>query len=271
MIFKNKFRRENMNPEQERRNKKVLEEIERILRDENFLRRLIIKLAPELITSYKEKNDYTYTKVAMDILRKDGEYGESSIRKIVKGQRQIPEKKEKDETLQAIVKLKGSKELLIDKTIEFILDHIRYTKDSDVYLPPITLEDLKLISLESSNKAIEKSIQEWIQNLKPISPADLDKAIEESIQKEHNELLKRAENLKINSPSDLQALQLLKCSWDFYEKYPGVDLLFFGFFSKQYDLFSQLLDKQIEPTEFSAELEKLLDIVYAKIEFENDK
>lgn len=260
-----------MNPEQERLNKNVLEELERILGDKNFLRRLIIKLAPEILTSYKEKNNCTYGKMAKDIQLEGGEYGESAISKIAKGQRQIPEKPKMVETLQAIVELKGSKELLIDKTTEIILKHIRYTDDSDVYLPPMTLEDLNPISLENPNKTIEKGSQECIQNLKPLSPEDLDKAIGESIQKEHNELLKRVENLKVNGLNDLQTLQFLKYSWDFYETYPNADFLFSGFFSKQYDLFSRLLDRQIELDEFSVELEKLIDIVYATIEFENDK
>ncbi|WP_242303233.1 hypothetical protein [Bacillus cereus group sp. BfR-BA-01495] len=102
----------------------------------------------------------------------------------------------------------------------------------------------------------------------------IDKKIYENVEvvKEvHKKLIKRVENLNFSNLNDLQYSSSVVAFLDFYEKYPNADFLFNHFFSKQYDLFSQLLDKRIEPNEFSTELKKLIDIVYAKIEIENDK
>ncbi|QJX60376.1 hypothetical protein HLK66_00935 [Niallia circulans] len=257
-----------MEPEQERLNKIVLEELEKILGDINFLRRLVSKLAPELLMSYKIKNNYTFKEMTTDLQLNGGGYLESAITKIAKGQRKIREEPGKDEDLQAIIELKGSKELLIDKIITIILDHIRYTEDSDAYLPSISLEDLNQIFMGKPNSDI--GIEKRIQYLKSMSIEVLDIAIEESIQKERNKLISRVENLKFNSLYDLQSLSFLRGTFNFYEKYPDADLLFCGFFLKQYDLFSQLLDERIQVDEFSDKLEELIDTVYTVIDTKND-
>lgn len=99
----------------------------------------------------------------------------------------------------------------------------------------------------------------------------LNKKLRKTIEKGREKLIKRVKNLNFSNLNDLQHSSTFKAFLDFYEKYPSADLQFNQFFSKQYDLFSQLLDKRIEVNEFSTELKELLDIVYAIIEFKNDK
>lgn len=94
----------------------------------------------------------------------------------------------------------------------------------------------------------------------------LNKAVEEA----HKNIIKRVENLNISNLNDLQNSASLEAFLNFYERYPNADLRFYRFFSKQYELFSQLLENRIELNEFSAEMKKLIDIVYTKIEIEND-
>lgn len=99
----------------------------------------------------------------------------------------------------------------------------------------------------------------------------VNKKIDNKVEEFHKKLIKRVENLSFSNLNDLQYSSFFKAFLDFYEKYPNADFLFNQFFSKQYDLFSQLLDNKISLGKFSDELDKLIEIVYTKIEFENDK
>ena len=94
----------------------------------------------------------------------------------------------------------------------------------------------------------------------------LNKAVEEA----HKNIIKKVENLNISNLSDLQNSASLVAFLNFYERYPNADFQFNQFFSKQFDLFRQLMDKRIGSNEFSDEMEKLIYIVYEIMKIEND-
>ncbi|MFC4389261.1 hypothetical protein ACFOZ1_15880 [Gracilibacillus marinus] len=261
--------------EEKRRVKLVYEELERIMEDERLYARLIRVLTAGILRNYKNENKLSYKELTAKLQTKEKriDYHEESIKKFVYGTRFIPEKDV--EALSGIIEIEGAKDIIINETAKLINSHIYYNEYGDFRLIPITREILKGLEkplkedLEEINKIPE--IEEWIYDLKPIPSESLNKAIEESLQNESNELFKKVKNLRINEPIDVQNIQFLKNSIDFYEKHPHADMLFSQFFSKQYDLFGQVLDKKIEPNEFSVELKKLIEIARATIELENDK
>jgi len=97
------------------------------------------------------------------------------------------------------------------------------------------------------------------------------KKMNKSVEELHNKLIKRVEGLNINDISDLQDSSPITAFLDLYERCPNVDSQFNQFFSKQFGLFIQLIDKEIGLNEFSVEMEKLTYVVYEIIKIENDK